>query len=177
MARECFGKACLIDGCGRGQRRVGLCPAHYIQKLRGIPFRPIEFKRQPGSEPIIRWNEVPCMVTGLGPCHVFIGAKNSDGYGHFKMGNRWPRVHRYVWEKANGPIPAGMFMDHICRNRACCNLNHLRVVTPWQGAHENCGASVASANASRTRCPLGHPYDGENTYWYDGRRQCLTCRR
>jgi 5-methylcytosine-specific restriction endonuclease McrA len=34
----------------------------------------------------------------------------------------------------------------------------------------------ALPNGQKTHCPKGHPYDGENTYWYKGARQCRTCR-
>lgn len=36
--------------------------------------------------------------------------------------------HRYVWEQAYGKIPDGYEIDHICRNRACCNLEHLQML-------------------------------------------------
>jgi hypothetical protein len=39
-------------------------------------------------------------------------------------GGKALRVHRFVWESVNGPVPDGMDVDHICRNRLCCNINH-----------------------------------------------------
>ncbi len=44
---------------------------------------------------------------------------NKNGYGH----------HRKVYEAVRGPIPAGLDLDHICRNRACVNPWHLEPVT------------------------------------------------
>lgn len=35
---------------------------------------------------------------------------------------------------------------------------------------------VAVAWKSRTQCPKGHAYDDENTYRYQGRRQCKRCK-
>lgn len=37
--------------------------------------------------------------------------------------------HRRAWEAANGPVPDGLVLDHLCRNRWCCNPTHLEPVT------------------------------------------------
>lgn len=64
---------------------------------------------------------------------------NQDGYfrcrdPRYKGKGRAPLVmyHRYVWEDANGAIPLGYEIDHICHNRACCNLKHLRCIKGTQ---------------------------------------------
>lgn len=41
---------------------------------------------------------------------------------------------------AQGPIPEGMHVDHICHNRACGKLEHLRLVTRKQNAENRAGA-------------------------------------
>ena len=43
----------------------------------------------------------------------------------------------------------------------------------------DCVAKGRNRNASKTRCPKGHEYTPENTYWRkDGRgRQCNACNR
>lgn len=60
---------------------------------------------------------------------------NQDGYFRyrhpdFKGKGRAPLImyHRYVWEKEHGKIPEGYEIDHICHNRACCNIGHLQCV-------------------------------------------------
>lgn len=39
------------------------------------------------------------------------------------------RVHRMIWELTNGPIPDGLQVDHIDRNRQNNLIENLRVVT------------------------------------------------
>ena len=59
---------------------------------------------------------------------------NPDGYFRYRrigsVKGRSPLVmyHRIVYEDAHGPIPDGFEVDHKCRNRACCNLEHLWVL-------------------------------------------------
>jgi hypothetical protein len=45
------------------------------------------------------------------------------------MGGRNSAAHRLAYEFAKGPIPEGMDIDHVCRNRACCNPEHLTPVS------------------------------------------------
>lgn len=54
--------------------------------------------------------------------------------------------HRYAWERERGAIPDEMQIDHICRNRKCCNIRHLRLVTAKQnGEHQSpSGRNTAS---------------------------------
>lgn len=60
---------------------------------------------------------------------------NADGYFRYTIRNpdgkgrgKHVMYHRYVWEQAYGKIPDGYEIDHICRNRACCNLEHLQML-------------------------------------------------
>lgn len=62
-------------------------------------------------------------------CWPWIGYGTS-GYGQLFIGRgRKVYAHRYAYELRHGPIPAGMVLDHLCRNRACVNPDHLEVVT------------------------------------------------
>lgn len=53
---------------------------------------------------------------------------NSDGYYRVRHSGKHHMHHRYIWEKRNGPIPKGYEINHICRNRACSNLDHLELL-------------------------------------------------
>lgn len=58
----------------------------------------------------------------------------STGYGRIQIDGTAGYAHRAAYELANGPIPAGMMVDHRCRNRGCVNPDHLRLATNKQNA-------------------------------------------
>ena len=57
-------------------------------------------------------------------------------------------AHRIAYEEWVGPIPDGMEIDHVCRNRACCNPKHLRLATRKQNG-ENVGLHANNASGYR----------------------------
>lgn len=111
-------------------------------------------------------------------CFVWQRATTS-GYGRIKRpGGRSGMMpaHRAAYELRVGPIPPGMVIDHLCRNRACINPEHLEVVTNRENILR--GVSSAAQRARKTHCPKGHPYDEANTYIRPttGNRECRSCR-
>lgn len=72
-------------------------------------------------------------LTIVGDCWIFRGAKSHNGYPHLRTRTGCARAHRVAYEIANGPIPAGMHVDHVqkrgCRSRMCCRPAHLEAVT------------------------------------------------
>ncbi len=100
----------------------------------------------------------------------------SNGYPQFMVDKKLVGAHRYSYELFREKIPAGLQIDHLCRNKICVNPEHLEVVTNRENVLR--GIGVTANNARKTHCPQGHPYDNKNTYINpDGQRLCRICAR
>ena len=112
-------------------------------------------------------------------CWEWLTTCYSNGYGQFRMGEVSKCAHRVAWELANGPIQAGLEIDHTCLNKRCVNPHHLEPVTPRENMLR---AGAGSYQSRRTHCPKGHAYTPDNTYvqvWGKNRtpkRSCKACR-
>lgn len=76
------------------------------------------------------------------------------GYGRVKFRGRLDLAHRVAYEVLVGPIPAGLHLDHLCRNRGCVNPAHLEPVTQRENILR--GTGPAAVNAAKTHCVNGH---------------------
>jgi len=105
-----------------------------------------------------------------------MGAR-SGGYGMVTINKKNYSTHRLSYQLYKGDIPKGLVIDHLCRNRACCNPEHLEVVTySVNNFRGECGKH--NQNTKKTHCLKGHPLFGENCYNNpDGSRQCRECAR
>jgi hypothetical protein len=64
-----------------------------------------------------------------GQCWEWLGCHNPDGYGFMHCKGKSTPVHQLVYESMKGAVPDGLELDHLCRNRGCCNPDHLEPVT------------------------------------------------
>lgn len=111
-------------------------------------------------------------------CWEWRGARNRSGYGIFRVGGGGTspvNAYRVAYEIVVGVIPEGLFLDHLCRNRACVNPGHLEPVTPKVNTLR--GAGPTAKNALRTHCKRGHEFTPENTIAHPLGRNCRECRR
>jgi len=65
-------------------------------------------------------------------CWEWIAGKSKSGYGSLNVAGKRRRAHTVSYEMVNGPVPDGLYLDHICRNRGCVRPDHLRPVTHKQ---------------------------------------------
>lgn len=171
---------CAVNQCSRETVAKGLCKLHYYRKRRN-GHAGLQEKRT--APPIRFWAKVSRGADG--ECWNWLGSKNSLGYGRFYVGSINGRsilqpAHRFSYEEAVGPIPAGLVIDHLCRNHSCVNPNHLEPVTQRENLTR--GIGFVGTNARTTQCPAGHAYTPENTSTWtrsDGRvhRKCRECER
>jgi hypothetical protein len=106
-------------------------------------------------------------------CWIWLGSFNTYGYGQMMIGSRLDGsrtlavTHRLAYQVTKGAIDSKLEIDHLCRNRKCCNPDHLEAVP-----HSvNVNRAVAGSDYL---CINGHP----KTYVTKRKRfHCAICGR
>ena len=93
------------------------------------------------------------------------------GYGRVGWNGGSMLSHRLAIQAFGGSLVDGLEVDHLCRNRACCNPEHVEQVTHAENIRRGDGGKHIAA---RTCCPRGHPYERLRSR---GSRECSRCSK
>lgn len=107
-------------------------------------------------------------------CLVWQGSQNSKGYPCFGVNGVSQLAHRLAWEDAHGSIPEGLTIDHLCRVRACVNVEHMELVSVAENSRRQ--PRVLRVGGE---CRHGHLIASEADIYTSrrGSRECRACRR
>jgi hypothetical protein len=106
-------------------------------------------------------------------CWLWTASLFRNGYAQFTDKRVNQGAHRWAYKHFVGSVPDGLHLDHLCRVRHCVNPEHLEPVTPAENVRRS-----PIHPGSKTHCPQGHPYEGDNLcVKASGRRACRACSR
>lgn len=138
---------CSFADCGRPHAARGLCAGHYRQSRSGDTLRPLRRTGVSAAE------KLDMKTQKTSTCWNWGGAL-SRGYGVIRVDGKKALAHRVSYELANGPIPEGLQIDHMCHNRRCVNPSHLQAVTAEGNRQNLSGAYMNSQTGVRGVHPL-----------------------
>jgi hypothetical protein len=136
--------------CGCGQP-TAIATKNNVAKghVKGEPLRflsqhhrrksPVEYVEQPNG------------------CWVWQRSLDSSGYGKKRHDGHLTSAHIYYFEQANGAVPKGLVLDHLCRNRSCVNPDHLDRLRTLRTADAAPRPSCPGARNLHPRSPESAP--------------------
>lgn len=115
------------------------------------------------------------VVVAPSGCHLSTYSTASHGYAQVGWtGEDGRRIvtlcHRVAWIAEYGPIPPGLVVDHLCHERRCINVEHLRLLTNFENARRTFGR-----NWPLGQCANGHP--NSELEKHRGKWRCSICAR
>ena len=113
-------------------------------------------------------------------CMIWTGWVTRNGYAGFFNGTKKVYAHRWNYERVKGPIPEGLVLDHLCRNRKCVNPDHLEAVTVQQNTLRGDHPRLMSLRRrpDPSLCGAGiHPWVEENILVTSYGNRCRACKR
>jgi hypothetical protein len=121
----------------------------------------------------------PTCRPDLGPCWQWKLKPTIWGYGRIVVcatPRKAMQAHRFSFEMLIGPVPDGLELDHLCRNRMCVKPTHLEPVPPQ--VNKLRGESPTARNARKTHCKYGHDFSDPTVLILaaNGKRKCRVCR-
>ncbi len=87
------------------------------------------------------------------PCWIWQGAKDAHGYGRVGVsGTRRTRnAYAVYYEEEYGTVPAGLELDHLCRQPSCVRPDHLEPVTHTENLRRGKRAKIDQGTADSIR--------------------------
>lgn len=175
MALKANQQECSVDGCENKQRARTYCPKHWKRwRKYGDPTMAKFVPVTGGTDSERFWAKVE--ITGF--CWNWTGAKGQHGHGFFNLGKEtgWKGIgaHKFAWLDLMQEDTTGRDLDHLCRNPACVNPDHLEPVTHRENMYRGYAPGI------RTRvtrvCKAGHNLDEVGFYTAaSGRQTCKVC--
>ena len=111
----------------------------------------------------------------LGGCWLWMRSLNSSGYGMSYIGRLDYRVtttaHQVMYRWLVGPVPVGLELDHLCRERRCVHPLHMEPVTSRENALRGIGPTAKLAELKACRKCGGEFSLKPNGRW----RACRPC--
>lgn len=106
-------------------------------------------------------------------CHVSFYKTDKDGYSRITFTDptgkqRSTGAHRASWVATHGQIEDGMVVDHLCKNRQCVNVEHLRLLS-----HADNSRRTFNRDWPLGQCANGHPDTERVTR--SGKSMCRIC--